>query len=90
MCIERVNLYEITFTAEREAAFLQEKEESQNEIELAAMIDGKIVGSAGIEAVGAKYKIEHRAEYGISIIKEYWGMGIGKRLTESIYMRLEL
>lgn len=43
-----------------------------------------IVGSAGIEAVDArKEKVRHRAEFGISVIRVYWGLGIGRALTRA-------
>ena len=74
---------ENSFDADEEAEFLKEKTDSPNEIELVALIDGKIAGTAGIEAVGAKDKVKHRAEFGISILKEYWGLGLGRALTEA-------
>ncbi len=74
---------ENSFDAEQESKFLEEKTNSKNEIEIIAVVDGKIVGTAGIEAVGAKYKLRHRAEFGISILREYWGLGLGKALTEA-------
>ena len=72
---------ENSFDPEQEAQFLKEKTISPNETELVAIVDGKIVGTAGIEAVGKKYKVKHRAEFGISVLKEYWGLGVGKALT---------
>ncbi|SFU92828.1 GNAT family N-acetyltransferase [Butyrivibrio sp. M55] len=74
---------ENSFNAEQEAEFLKEKTESPNEIEIAALVDGVVAGTAGIEAVGAKYKVKHRAELGIAILKEYWGLGLGKALMEA-------
>ncbi len=74
---------ENSFDAEQEARFLEEKTESPNEIELLAIIDGKVAGTAGIDAVGQKYKVKHRAEFGIGVIKEYWGIGLGKALTKA-------
>ena len=73
---------ENTFTPEGEAEFLRHKEESPNEIELVAVVDGKIAGTAGIDVIGSKDKIKHRAEFGISILKEYQGLGIGRKMTE--------
>ena len=72
---------ENTFDAASEAAFLQEKTDSDREIELLAVVDGKVVGSAGFEAVGTKDKLRHRADFGIAILKDYWGLGIGRALT---------
>ena len=74
---------ENSFDSEQEAQFLKEKAISPNEIELVAIVDGKIAGTAGIESVGEKYKVKHRAEFGIGILKEYWGLGLGKALTKA-------
>ena len=68
---------------EREARLLEEAERCGNQVELVAIVDGRIVGSAGVEAVGSRRKVAHRARFGISILKEYWGMGIGRVLMES-------
>ncbi len=68
---------------EKEQEFLKEKEKSASEIQLCAELHGRIVGTAGIEAVGDKDKIRHRAEFGIGIEEEYWGLGIGQALTEA-------
>lgn len=73
---------ENSFDSEKEGQFLEEKAASPNEMELIAFVDGKVVGTAGIEAVGTKYKVRHRAEFGISVLKEYWGLGIGRALME--------
>ena len=89
---------ENSYDPEQEAKFLDEKANSPNEIEIVAFVDGKVAGMAGIEAVGAKYKLRHRAEFGISILREYWGLGLGKALTnaciqcarEAGYAQLEL
>ena len=89
---------ENSFDPEQEAQFLEEKTRSSDEIEIIAVIDGKVAGTAGIEAVGRKYKVKHRAEMGISILKEYWRLGLGKALTkaciqcakEAGYTQLEL
>ena len=69
--------------AEQESRFLARKAESPNEIEVIALMEGKIVGTAGIDAVGAFYKLRHRAEFGVNILKEYWGLGIGRALMEA-------
>jgi len=68
---------------EQEARSLEETERSCNEVELVAIIDGRIVGSAGVSAVRSRRKVAHRARFGISILKEYWGMGIGRMLMDA-------
>ena len=74
---------ENSFDPQQEAKFLQEKTESADEAEIVAEIDGEIVGMAGIECVGRKDKVRHRAVMGISIDKNYWGLGIGRALMEA-------
>ena len=74
---------ENSFDPEQEARFLQAKTNSSDEIEIIAIIDGKVVGTAGIDAVGRKHKLRHRAELGVSVLKEYWGLGLGKALTST-------
>lgn len=89
---------EKVYDAVRESTVLKEKSESENEIEMLAEVDGRIVGSAGISAVGSKYKVRHRAEFGISVAKDFWGLGIGRTLTAACiecarkagYVQLEL
>ena len=89
---------ESTMTEAGEAQFLQEKTASENEIELLAVVDGVVVGSAGIGSIGKKDKVKHRATFGISVDRAYWGLGIGRALTEACiecaraagYLQLEL
>lgn len=89
---------ENTFTAELEAEYLQSKTDSGNEIEIISVVDGVVAGTAGIDSIGGKEKIKHRAEFGISVLKEYWGLGIGRALTDACiecareagYLQLEL
>ncbi len=70
-------------TVESEAQFLKEKTESDNEIEIIAEVDGRAVGCAGIESIGKKDKVKHRADFGISVDREYWGLGIGRALMKA-------
>ncbi len=89
---------ETAFDAEKDGAFLQEKTDSKNEIEILAFVDGVLAGTAGIGAVGGREKLRHRADFGVGILKEYWGLGIGRALTEACiecakragYLQLEL
>ena len=65
---------------------------------LLAVVNDKIVATAGISAVGNKYKVRHRAEFDIDVVKEYWGLGIGKAMMKACvqcaknagYQQLEL
>ena len=74
---------EKSFTVEEEGRYLAAKEESQNGIEILAVVDGKIAGLAGIDPLGDKIKIRHRAGFGISILKDFWCLGIGHAMVEA-------
>ena len=86
------------FDLSQEEEYLDAKAQSENEVELLAIVDGKVVGMAGISAIGDKYKVKHRASFGISIVRDSWGLGIGKALSnacikcarEAGYEQLEL
>ena len=74
---------EHSFTAEQEAAFLQGRTESADEILILAEIGGRVVGTAGIGCVGRKDKLRHRAEFGISVERAFWGLGIGRAMMRA-------
>ena len=74
---------ENSFNVEQEAEFLKKQTESENAVEILAEMDGCAVGFAGISAVGTKFKTKLRAEFGISVDKNYWRLGIGRALTEA-------
>lgn len=74
---------ENSFDAVQESRFLKEKSASENEIEMIAVVDKTVAGTAGIAAIGKKYKVRHRAEFGIGVAKEFWGLGIGQALMEA-------
>ena len=74
---------ESTMTAELEGQFLQEKTDSENGIEILAEVDGMVAGLAGFDAVGGREKIRHRADFGISVDRQYWNLGIGTALMNA-------
>jgi ribosomal protein S18 acetylase RimI-like enzyme len=56
----------------------------KNHLFLVAEADGKIVGFSRCEGSSLK-RTSHRVEFGVCVLKEYWGIGIGKKLlAESI------
>ena len=89
---------ETPFTVDDERAFLKEKTENGRAIDMVAEVDGTIVGAAGIDLIRTADKTKHRASFGISIDRAWWGLGIGKALTNACiecarnagYLQLEL
>ena len=74
---------ETTFTVEYEEAYLKRKKEAERDAALVAEVDGVITGTAGIDLISRSDKVKHRANFGISIDKDWWGIGIGRALTEA-------
>lgn len=72
---------ENTMTVADEAEFLAKSAASDTDIEICAEVDGKIVGTAGINALSSREKLRHRAEFGVAVDCAFWGMGIGRVLT---------
>ncbi|MBO5999444.1 MAG: GNAT family N-acetyltransferase [Lachnospiraceae bacterium] len=85
-------------TAEDEQRFLEVTNASSKAVYIVAVLDGRIVGSAGIQQLSRREKLCHRAEFGIAVEKAAWGLGIGRALTRACkdcaaragYLQLEL
>lgn len=89
---------ETPITLEQEKEYLNHKAESERDAALVAEVDGIIAGTAGVDSFRAADKTKHRAHFGISIDQAWWGIGIGRALTEGCiecagkmgYLQLEL
>ena len=66
---------------EREAKFIDRFLRSRDDIMLIALDGDMIVGNAIVERNRVE-RYHHRAEISITVLKEYWGKGIGSRLME--------
>lgn len=74
---------EITLTVEQEINYVKSKMESQNELILIGMIDGKHIGNCSINSVGTKQRYRHRCSVAIALYQEYCGLGIGKQMMKA-------
>lgn len=74
---------ECTMTVQSEADYLQSKAGNEKDVEILAIVEGRVVGTAGIEAIGNRIKVRHRADFGISIARDFWGLGIGTALMNA-------
>lgn len=89
---------EIRFTLGQEAEYLRNRDESPDEAEILAEVEGTVVGSAGIHHIRNYEKTRHRCGFGVSIERAFWGLGIGRGLTEACiecakssgYLQIEL
>lgn len=74
---------EITLTVEQERSYLKDKQQSTDEVIIVADVDGRIAGMAGVDCVRNREKTRHRAVFGIHVEKAYWGLGIGRAMTQA-------
>ena len=75
---------EFDYTAEEEAAILTRKRDDPRSLMLVAEMDGRIIASADVSSRGPKSRLLHRSELGISILKDYWHLGLGSALMERL------
>ncbi len=75
---------EFAYTAEEEAGILAGRKNDPRGLMLVAEADGQIVANAAITSHGAKSRLYHRAELGISVLKDYWHRGLGSALMERL------
>ena len=75
---------EFNYTPEEEAKILAGRKNDPRSLMLVAEIEGQIIASADICSHGAKSRVQHRAELGISVRKDYWHQGIGSALMERL------
>lgn len=69
--------------AEQEKFFLQHFNEAARELMILAEVDGKLAGNCHFSGVAkGRLKVRHRCACGISLYREYWGLGIGAALME--------
>ena len=71
-------------TAEDLLYFIEDVAESDKEALLVAVCDGHITGFGDITACLNKRKMLHKCTLNISVVKAYWGLGVGKALMESL------
>ncbi len=72
----------LPFTVEQERVFLQEQQANDHAVFLCAWDGNHLVGTASLHPLPRR--MYHRAELGISVIKAYWGRGIGSQLLEQV------
>ncbi|MCZ8536060.1 GNAT family N-acetyltransferase [Paenisporosarcina quisquiliarum] len=60
---------------------IKDDTESLNNLFLVAEVDQKIVGFSRCEGSNLK-RSSHKVEFGVCVLMEYWGFGIGKNLLQ--------
>jgi ribosomal protein S18 acetylase RimI-like enzyme len=60
---------------------IKEDSEAQHNLFLVAEVNGRIAGFSRCAGNNLK-RSAHRVEFGVGVLKEFWGCGIGKKLLE--------
>ncbi|MCI1945948.1 GNAT family N-acetyltransferase [Clostridium luticellarii] len=72
---------QIDISTEQEETFIENSLRKENALFIVAEINGKVVGNLNFSG-GLTQRTAHIGELGVSILKEYWGNGIGRELIE--------
>jgi RimJ/RimL family protein N-acetyltransferase len=74
---------ELDWPEEKERAFIEKHRRADNKLLILAEIDGRIAGTAGFTG-DDRQRFHHQGEFGVCVLRDYWGLGIATTLTESV------
>lgn len=75
---------EFHLALENERKFIEDKLSNPKEILLVARYNNILVGTLGFSS-SSLLRYNHKGSFGISILKDYWSLGIGKKLIETLF-----
>lgn len=73
---------EFNLTVEQEAKLIEVNNQA-GQLMLGAFLGDKLVGNLNFHSV-TRPRLRHRGEFGVSVLKEYWGLGIGTALLKTL------
>ncbi|MDN4525925.1 GNAT family N-acetyltransferase [Fictibacillus fluitans] len=62
-------------------SIIQEDSKASNHLFLVAEVEGRIAGFSRCEGSSLR-RLSHKVEFGVCVLKAFWGYGIGKRLLQ--------
>ena len=71
------------FTLEKERAFIRSNNSNPNGLMIACFVGGRLAGDCQL-SFRSGLKTRHRASVAVTILKEFWGLGIGTRMFEEM------
>lgn len=74
---------EFVITDEQQAHTISMFSGADNSTMLVAVMNNKIVGSLSFRG-GSSKKFRHAGEFGVQVLRDYWNLGIGKKLVEHL------
>lgn len=76
---------EIPDDVQRERTFILEQASDPHCLLLCAYVDGQLIASGSLTPVSRCERYRHRADFGVSILKAFWGQGIGSALLRAAF-----
>ena len=74
---------EFELTEPEEESILRRYHESENHVYLVGLVDGAIVAALTF-AGGRRPRLRHAGDFGLSVRKQWWGLGIGSLLVDAL------
>ncbi|MEL6253069.1 MAG: GNAT family N-acetyltransferase [Bacteroidota bacterium] len=74
---------EFSKTVAEEAAIIEEHRITLNRIFIIVEVEGEIAGILNVNA-STKARLQHIGTFGITVLKKYWGKGIGSLLMQAM------
>lgn len=74
---------EFDATIEQEEYFIDNISKQNNAFFIIGEIKGRVVANLNFSG-GSRLRIAHTGEFGVSVLKKYWGQGIGSELVKSL------
>ena len=70
--------------ADQEAAFLERQRQEEKSVMLLGFVGEELVSIASCDALTARERVSHRAGLSVTVGKDCWGLGIGRRAMEAL------
>ena len=74
---------EFRLTEKEEFDYLEKCRGAENCLYLLALLEGTVIGTLTFEA-GTRPRIQHAGEFGISVLRKYWSIGVASSLIDSL------
>ena len=74
---------EFHMTVEQEEQYIEKLESAQTSALIIGLVDGRIICSGSISAP-ERERVAHQSTLGLSVAKEFWGLGVGGYLMEAL------
>ncbi len=74
---------EFRLTQKEEFDYLEKCRGAENCLYLTALLEETVIGTLSFQA-GTRLRIQHAGEFGISVLRKYWSIGVASSLIDSL------